>query len=274
MRPRGPCYDFFRRPLVGAEIRKRRPSNQGGCHGFCEKHSSITLNMIVDLLDSEEIVSSPACLSRSFKWVSSMRWEKGVVPEQDMIIVCQDKAAEQTAALYPQSFLIVLADGEPAQALEKVLHQALVIKHSAASVNLLQKLQNYFLSIQGVAQRAEPGTRVARRHPDRPAEKQRHAGSAPAALRRRPFACRKVRLQRGHAPVQDVPYAREGGAQQRLHAAPPARVPERNERQHLRGERAHPVRGERPFVRARPAREGPHPPGSATCSRCSPTFCL
>ena len=109
-----------------------------------------------------------------------------------------------------------------------------------------------------MAQRAEPGTRVARRHPDRPAEKQRHAGSAPAALRRRPFACRKVRLQRGHAPVQDVPYAREGGAQQRLHAAPPARVPERNERQHLRGERAHPVRGERPFVRARPAREGPH----------------
>ena len=115
---------------------------------FAKSIPSITLNMIVDLLDSEEIVSSPACLSRSFKWVSSMRWEKGVVPEQDMIIVCQDKAAEQTATLYPQSFLIVLADGEPAQALEKVLHQALVIKHSAASVNLLQKLQNYFLSIQ------------------------------------------------------------------------------------------------------------------------------
>ena len=68
---------------------------------FAKSIPSITLNMIVDLLDSEEIVSSPACLSRSFKWVSSMRWEKGVVPEQDMIIVCQDKAAEQTATLYP-----------------------------------------------------------------------------------------------------------------------------------------------------------------------------
>ena len=49
---------------------------------FAKSIPSITLNMIVDLLDSEEIVSSPACLSRSFKWVSSMRWERGSFPNR------------------------------------------------------------------------------------------------------------------------------------------------------------------------------------------------
>lgn len=109
---------------------------------------SVTFNMVLDVLESEEILSAPACPPRSFKWVSSPHWEKGVVLERDMLIVCLDKAALQAAELYPESFLIVIATEETVNELEPVSEQALVIKKSAVSVNLLQKIQNFFLSIQ------------------------------------------------------------------------------------------------------------------------------
>lgn len=109
---------------------------------------SVTFNMIVDVLQSEKILAMPACPPRSFKWASSPHWEKGVVLERDMIIVCQDKAVEQAAQRYPQSFLIVITGKDELEAIESIPNQMLVIKDSPTTVNLLQKLQNFFLSIQ------------------------------------------------------------------------------------------------------------------------------
>ena len=105
-------------------------------------------NMVIDMLQPNEIISEPAHPPKGFKWVSSVHWEKGIVPEKDMLFVCKGKAAEQASKLHPSSCLIVIAEEDASEATPDIPNQAIVIRGTSRSANLLQRLQNYFLSIQ------------------------------------------------------------------------------------------------------------------------------
>lgn len=108
----------------------------------------ISYHMIIDALRPCTIIAEPERKPLRFKWVSSIRWEKGVVPERDMLFVCSAKAAPKAAALYPGALLVVVAEASALAALDKIGSPLVVVEQNAASKNLLQKLQNYFLLIQ------------------------------------------------------------------------------------------------------------------------------
>lgn len=110
--------------------------------------TTISYNMVIDMLQPNEIISEPAHPPKGFKWVSSVHWEKGIVPEKDMLFVCKGKAAEQASKLHPSSCLIVIAEEDASEATPDIPNQAIVIRGTSRSANLLQRLQNYFLSIQ------------------------------------------------------------------------------------------------------------------------------
>ncbi|WP_165053042.1 MULTISPECIES: CdaR family transcriptional regulator [unclassified Adlercreutzia] len=108
----------------------------------------ISYHMIIDALRPCTIISEPERKTARFKWVSSVHWEKGVIPERDMLFVCSAKAAPQAAALYPGALLIVMADAPALEGLGELGSPMIVVEQSSAPTGLLQKLQNYFLLIQ------------------------------------------------------------------------------------------------------------------------------
>lgn len=108
----------------------------------------ISYYMVIDAIKSCTILSEPTCKSMRFKWVSSPHWEKGVVPEKDMLFVCSSKAAERTAMLFPGALIITIAIPEDLKRLSYIDSPLVIVEENAASYGLLQKLQNYFLAIQ------------------------------------------------------------------------------------------------------------------------------
>ncbi len=168
----------------------------------------------------------------------------------------------------------MLADGEPAQALEKVLHQALVIKHSAASVNLLQKLQNYFLSIQAWlnelnrAPASHEGIRTV-------LQKSSVMLEAPLLLYGADLSLAEKSGFNAAMPLCKTFLMREKEVLNSVSTLHRPLVSLKGTSGSIYVENgAIQVRGERPFRTRSPCTRRPPPPGSATCSRCSPTFCL
>ena len=99
--------------------------------------TTISYNMVIDMLQPNEIISEPAHPPKGFKWVSSVHWEKGIVPEKDMLFVCKGKAAEQASKLHPSSCLIVIAEEDASEATPDIPNQAIVIRGTSRSANLL-----------------------------------------------------------------------------------------------------------------------------------------
>ena len=61
----------------------------------------------------ENILYKPeSAKQKTFKWISSIHWERGTIPEKDMAIVCKSKVAHEADKLFPESLLIILADAE------------------------------------------------------------------------------------------------------------------------------------------------------------------
>lgn len=116
----------------------------------------LTLNMLIDAINPYEILYKPPNAERrTFKWISSIHWERGTIQEKDVIITCKERTAREAMALFPESLLIVLIEQNkiadffctelfddlktrPAQA---------VIVSAPQSGNLLQKIQNRFLDL-------------------------------------------------------------------------------------------------------------------------------
>lgn len=108
--------------------------------------ATVTYDMLLDLLASYPILGGSPITRREFLWASSIRWEKGIIPEKEMVIVCRDKAAQQAASLFPEAFLLILADDLSARP-PHVENQHLTVRAETAD-NILQKLQNAFLRMQ------------------------------------------------------------------------------------------------------------------------------
>ena len=117
--------------------------------------SCLTFNMLIDAFPPHSILYKPEhAKQKSFKWISSIHWERGTIPEKDMAIVCKSKVAHEADRLFPESLLIILEDTQnetpppefyadlknrPAQA---------IIVSAPTPDNLLQKMQNRFLEMQ------------------------------------------------------------------------------------------------------------------------------
>ena len=117
----------------------------------------LTFNMLIDAINPYEILYKPPNAERrTFKWISSIHWERGTIQEKDVIITCKERTAREAMALFPESLLIVLIEQNkiadffctelfddlktrPAQA---------VIVSAPQSGNLLQKIQNRFLNLR------------------------------------------------------------------------------------------------------------------------------
>lgn len=110
--------------------------------------ATISYDMVIDLLQPYDIISTPTNHPRGFKWVSSSHWEKGVIPDKDILFVCKDKAATQVSKLHPSACLLVIVEKTTKNMTSEIIDRAIVVRDSPFSNNLLQQLQNHFLSIQ------------------------------------------------------------------------------------------------------------------------------
>lgn len=71
----------------------------------------LTFNMLIDAINPYEILYKPPNAERrSFKWISSIHWERGTIQEKDVIITCKERTAREAMALFPESLLIVLIE--------------------------------------------------------------------------------------------------------------------------------------------------------------------
>ena len=115
----------------------------------------LTFNMLIDTIPPENILYKPeSAKQKTFKWVSSIHWERGTIPEKGMAIVCKSKVAHEADKLFPESLLIILADAENKTPLPELCEdlknrpaQAIIVSAPTPD-NLLQKMQNRFLEIQ------------------------------------------------------------------------------------------------------------------------------
>lgn len=109
----------------------------------------ITYNMLLDALSPCHVVSEPSKHPQRFRWVSSFHWKQGLIKERDVVLVCKVEALSQLSQRHPQALIIAIA-GEDADGtvLDTLPNPIIVVKEDPASSGLLQRLQNYFLSIQ------------------------------------------------------------------------------------------------------------------------------
>lgn len=117
----------------------------------------LTFNMLIDAITPNEILYMPSNANQmTFKWISSIHWEKSAIQEKDVIIVCKERTAQKAMSLFPESLLVVLTerneiDGpllpELFDELKERPAQSIIVS-APPSENLLQKIQNRFLDIR------------------------------------------------------------------------------------------------------------------------------
>lgn len=117
----------------------------------------LTFNMLIDAINPYEILYKPSKAEhKTFKWISSIHWERGTIQERDVIITCKEKAAREAMSLFPESLLIVLIEQNKAgdffgtelfDDLKTRPAQAIIVS-APQSDNLLQKIQNRFLDLR------------------------------------------------------------------------------------------------------------------------------
>lgn len=117
----------------------------------------LTFDMLIDAISPYEIVYKPPnAEQKTFKWISSIHWERGTIQEKDVIITCKEKTARKAMSLFSESLLIVLVEqSEVADFFHTELFDALkarpaqaIIVSAPQSGNLLQKIQNRFLDLR------------------------------------------------------------------------------------------------------------------------------
>lgn len=106
----------------------------------------VTFDMLADALVGYRIchVQRPVASNR-FQWVSSARWERGVVPERSMVIVCSRSELPETLAQFREA-LIVITTQHPDEPLPPMRNPTITVV-ADPSDNLIEKLQNYFLRV-------------------------------------------------------------------------------------------------------------------------------
>ena len=71
----------------------------------------LTFNMLIDAITPNEILYMPSNANQmTFKWISSIHWEKSAIQEKDVIIVCKERTAQKAMSLFPESLLVVLTE--------------------------------------------------------------------------------------------------------------------------------------------------------------------
>ena len=117
----------------------------------------LTFNMLIDAINPYEILYKPSKAEhKTFKWISSIHWERGTIQERDVIITCKEKAAREAMSLFPESLLIVLIEQNkindffPTELFNdlKTRPAQSIIVSAPQSDNLLQKIQNRFLDLR------------------------------------------------------------------------------------------------------------------------------
>lgn len=114
------------------------------------RNAAITYLSLIDALRPHRVIQRPASWDNDILWVSSIHWERGVIPEQNMAIVCKQKAIARASKLFPEALLIVLAKDENDTYDDPSLTQRTVVVKAPNEANILQQLQNLFLrKLQG-----------------------------------------------------------------------------------------------------------------------------
>lgn len=109
----------------------------------------ITYNMLIDALKPCRVISEPANHPSRLRWVSSFHWKQGLIKERDVVLVCKRETLAQLSQRHPQALIVVIDDEDSNEPIKDAYpNPIIVVQEDPTSTGLLQRLQNYFLSIQ------------------------------------------------------------------------------------------------------------------------------
>ncbi len=110
----------------------------------------ISYDMLIDALKPCSVISEPMDHPKRLRWISSFNWRQGLFKEREVALVCKAEAVPQISKRHSQALLVVIATAEEAAQIDQRSYPnpIILVQDDPHSSGLLQRLQNYFLSIQ------------------------------------------------------------------------------------------------------------------------------